>query len=131
MKRRTFALLLLAAMCGAVFGAPEPHVIRVSMVQLLATPERFEGKLVSVEGFLVLDFEDTTLYLHKEDQQNNLVQNAIWVDESPDMFAHRSELNHHYVELAGKFTTARHGHGGLFFGTLSDVRWAGRVPGAT
>ena len=38
----------------------------VSMVQLIATPEKFDGKFVRVHGFLNLGFEGDSLYLHRE-----------------------------------------------------------------
>ena len=52
----------------------------VSIVQLLATPEKFDGKLVRVIGFLCLAFEGDAVYLHREDFDHSLTQNALWVD---------------------------------------------------
>ena len=49
------------------------------MVQLLATPEKFDGKLVRVFGFLRLEFEGDALYFHREDDVQGLTRNGIWV----------------------------------------------------
>jgi hypothetical protein len=50
-----------------------PDIADVSMVQLLATPERFHGKRVRFTGFVHLAFEGNGIYLHKEDFDHGIV----------------------------------------------------------
>src|SRR6188472_601053 len=58
---------------------PSTGLIRTSIVSLLATPERYAGKTVRVHGFVRLEFEGDAIYLHKEDFDQRLTSNAIWL----------------------------------------------------
>jgi hypothetical protein len=40
-------------------------VEEVSLIQLIATPERYHGKFVEVIGYMNLEFEGNAIYLHK------------------------------------------------------------------
>src|SRR4051794_10776104 len=40
---------------------------QVSLVQLLANPERYHNKPVSLEGFLHVEFEECGIYLSRDD----------------------------------------------------------------
>ncbi len=92
--------------------------VSVTMVELIASPEKFEGKSVRVIGYLHLEFEGTVLYLHKEDYDHALLGNGIWVDIR-DL---KSKLSDNYVLLEGTFTAKKHGHLGMWRGELQDVR---------
>jgi hypothetical protein len=89
------------------------------MVQLLATPEKFHGKFIRVEGFLRLEFEGKALYLHKEDYANGLYRNSVWVDllESKE----HMRLNMRYVLIEGVFNAKDHGHLGLCGGAIEKI----------
>ena len=50
---------------------------RVSIIQLIATPERFDGKQVFVDGILHHVFEDDTLYLDREMADHLVKTNGI------------------------------------------------------
>ena len=49
-----------------------------SIVELIATPEMFDGKRVRTVGFVHLEFEGNGLYLHKEDWTHSLYRNGLW-----------------------------------------------------
>jgi hypothetical protein len=54
------------------------------LIQLVASPEKFNGKLVLVRGFLLIagrphDVVGYILYLHKEDAENNLGNSVVIV----------------------------------------------------
>ena len=57
--------------------------VHVTLVRLIANPEKFDGKLVRVIGFLRLEFEGNVLYLHREDYENAILGDGIWVDATP------------------------------------------------
>jgi hypothetical protein len=107
-----------------VESAVEP--IDVSMVQLIATPERFDGQLIRVIGFLHLEFEGNALYLHETDFCHSISANAIWVgvDWPPDdKYMARSNS---YVLLEGVFDARSRGHMGMFAGSVRNIsRFAG------
>jgi hypothetical protein len=90
----------------------------VSMVALLADPERFDGAPVRVVGYLATGPERRAIYLHREDWKNNLSRNAVWLrpDERP-----LSEYERKYVSVAADFVATDHGHLGLYGGALANI----------
>jgi hypothetical protein len=102
-------LLVLAASQSAVPSAtpvrPSPASERIdaSIIQLIATPERFDGKPVRVRGFLHLEFEGNALYLHETDFCHRITSNAIWVGVGWPPKGEQAKLNNAYVLLEGIF----------------------------
>jgi hypothetical protein len=74
----------------------------VSMIRLIASPERYDGKPVMVFGFYHLTAHPfhsaSVLYLHKEDYEHELTLNSLLV-ERPE----GTELNHGYAVVTGIF----------------------------
>ena len=127
MKNFRFAFLLavLAAMgCSTAWVKAEPEP--VTMIQLIAAPEKYEGKHVRVIGYLHLEFEGNVLYLHKEDYDHSILGNGIWVDLGRD----QQKLSDNYVLLEGIFSAKNRGHGGMWSGRLTDINrsmvWSSR-----
>jgi hypothetical protein len=116
-----FGCVLLAAFLAAQNGQDPTGI---SLIQLISKPDRYDGKVVRLEGFLRLEFEGNALYLHQEDDDHMLTKNAIWVDASADMIKRRNDLNKKYVLLEGTFDAKDHGHMGLFSGSLHKVKRA-------
>lgn len=97
------AAAVLAVSAPAIVAGQQQKPVRVSLVQLVATPERYDGKQVSVVGFLVFGFEGDGLYLHKEDYDNGIDANAVRVDRTQDMSRDLEKLNRNYVQIVGAF----------------------------
>ncbi|MBF9140172.1 hypothetical protein [Hymenobacter properus] len=57
----------------------------VSLVKLIANPEKYDGKTIQVIGFLNLEFEGDAIYLHKEDFDQGLTRNGFWESFSEKM----------------------------------------------
>jgi hypothetical protein len=104
---KIFASVILALAFFVVppsFGqnAPKP----VTFIQLMSTPDKFDGLLVSVIGFLVIGHDGgataTFLYLHKEDA-DNLLGNGVLVIPSDQMQRDDEKINYMYVVLTGTF----------------------------
>ena len=55
----------------------------VSMIELIANPEKFDGKRVFVNGFVHFEFEGNGLYFHEEDYHNDLRQNGLTLSVTP------------------------------------------------
>jgi len=123
MRRHIIFTRLVACMIAAFAtlraGAEMPQ--DVSMVQLLATPEKFDGTVVRVFGFLRLEFEGDALYFHREDDVQGLTRNGIWVDRTDAMEHDANKLNSHYVLIEGVFDAEDHGHMGLFRGAIKKI----------
>ena len=91
----------------------------ISMIRLIANPEKYDGKLIQVQGFFNLSSEGTALYCHQEDFQHNLTENAVLVDLSRNNLGKDvSKYKKRYVILVGKFEIGRDG---LFVGTIKDI----------
>jgi hypothetical protein len=117
-KARLLALLML---CFAVLpDAMAEQSLVVSMIQLIATPEKYQGKRVRMLAFLRIEFEGNALYLHKEDYQHLLYGNGLWID-LPKGISNGKELNNRYVLVEGLFDGTQKGHMGLWSGTITDV----------
>jgi hypothetical protein len=85
-------------------------------VELIGNPERYHDRQVVVRGYLSVESENDSLFLHREDYENHLVKNAVALSASsyPDIakFANR------YVTVVGTFEAVPR-----------DERfaWAGRI----
>ena len=74
------ALLLCAAVAFGISAKAGDMPQDVSIIQLIATPEKFDGKFVSLIGFLCIAFEGDSIYLHREDLEKGIPRNGLWVD---------------------------------------------------
>ena len=105
---------------GAILTPTEG--LAVSLVKLIANPERYEGKVIQVVGYLNLEFEGDAIYLHKEDYEHGLIGNGFWLDFSGPLKKTDEIVNSKkYVIIVGRFDSKSHGHMGLFGGTLKDI----------
>jgi hypothetical protein len=101
----------------------------ISLIALLAAPERFDGRKVRVSGFVSLRFEDFGLHLDASAYNAGLNKNALWL-QKPDWLTSPAErrLNRRYGEVAGTFEASVHGrcerlmHCSHFSGSLTDIR---------
>ncbi len=55
------------ALLSSVSSAENSEPIQASLIQLIASPEKYDGKLVEVIGFTSFEFEDLSLYLSEND----------------------------------------------------------------
>lgn len=135
MKRLTFGLFALlvpfpmllstaaTAQMKGYFREAGNDAQDVSLVQLIAQPEKFDGKQVRFIGFLRIEFEGNAIYLHREDYQQAISRNAVWVNIPADMDKkQQNEVNMRYVICVGVFQAAQHGHMGMFSGEMTNVR---------
>lgn len=97
--------------------------LSVSIIELIANPEKYNGKAIQVEGFLNIEFEGTALYLHKEDLDYSISKNAIWVSfkSKEEVFELKDKFGRKYVLLEGTFSSESNGHFGLFSGSIRDI----------
>ena len=125
-------LLLLSLSLGVVVASlpssanEEPPVVRavsrdvdlrsplqsVSLVALLANPDKYDGKLVRVSGFLHHKFEDNHLYISKDDADYLLTENGISVSYSKDLKTEPrgfplEQYDAAYVLMEGRFRYLR------------------------
>jgi hypothetical protein len=121
--------ILVALFCltlSAAVGHSQTEPLHLSLIQLIANPEKYDGKQVAVIGFLHLEFEGNALYLSQEDFLHGITRNANWVDVTPDISKDAQVLNNNYVALLGAFDTSGHGHEGAFSGRLTKISRAAK-----
>jgi hypothetical protein len=109
-----FALFGNAAAADKQPRSTPQQPLDVSMIQLIARPDDFDGEYVRVFGFFRHEFEGTALYLHREDYEQGLSKNGFWVDGDP-------AYSMKYVLVEGRFNAKKHGHMGLWSGEIEQV----------
>lgn len=114
---RTFFFLLLLLTGPLVAQRPT-----VSLVQLLANPEKFDGQVVRFHGVTNIEFEGEAVYLSKEHWKHTVTSCALWLDISEELRESRKWTNGRYMVLEGTFDKGNRGHMGLFMGTLKDIK---------
>jgi len=106
-------------------GATHPQTqspAHVSVIQLIANPERYEGKLVSVTGFIHIGREQDLFYLGEADFNHSIVENALWFHLSEQMGKDWQELNRKYVGIVGIFSARHEGPYGCPNGGFPDIK---------
>lgn len=119
--------LLFTLIFGAACAAP-PEIAKkqdqrsVSIIQLIANPDEFDGKNVDVGGYLEMNDEyEHTLFLDENAMRNGMSANSIAISFdafSPALKKRAKELNHGYVIVAGRFKA---GPTAFSWGELEEV----------
>ena len=109
----------LAANCQEVSLAGGCALFAVSMVELLANPEKYDHKRVRLMGYIHFEFEGNGIYLHKEDEANHLYANGLWVSLAADVSP--EDCQDTYVLIEGLFEARDRGHMGLWSGAVSHI----------
>ena len=96
------------------------EVNEVSLLNLIVSPEKYQGHKVRTFGYLNLEFEGDAIYLHKEDYENGLAKNALSLAMTKDGIqdAKIKHLEKNYVLIEGRF----YGNDrGLYSGSIDNI----------
>lgn len=105
---------------AAIPQAPPQTAPGASVIELIANPGKFDGKPVTVIGFLSLDPPDgNMLFLHEEDFDHGLIHNAIEIAPTKDMWTDREKLDMNYVVVVGMFRSPDKSHR---YGLITDIK---------
>jgi hypothetical protein len=133
--RFSIGLMLLIAGVGVSSSAPKhPKPMNVGMIALLASPQKYNGKIIDTIGFLHISRfpEDDSLWLHREDLQNSLWKDSFALNLTQKQREEFKSLNHTYVMVQGTLHSKWAGSSGYQSGTISDVTmvhgWSPVVP---
>ena len=97
----------------------------ISIIKIICNTQDFYGEKVMIEGYLVLEFEGSAVYLNEVDYKHSRTKNAISIDfkknisnEQLDYFNTFNEKN---VSIIG---TIKKGYDNLFSGRIvvDDIR---------
>ncbi len=116
-----YLVLCVALLFGLGDAARSAEIPEVSLIQLIASPERYDGKRVRVEGFALIEFEGNALYFHKEDKDVGLSKNAIWLEVPEEKETKWKLHSGSYVLVVGTFRAANRGHWDMFSGALEGI----------
>jgi hypothetical protein len=96
-------MLLTGGVRPSICAPKHPERIAVGMIPLLASPQKYNGKVIQTIGFLHISshFEDDSLWLHEEDGQFSLYKNCFALVLSNDQRKQFIHLNHTYVAIEG------------------------------
>ena len=136
---RIALLVLLGALvpgADAQFGVPLNCIVAehngdcdlyaISMVQLLATPERFDGKRIRVVGYIHFESEANAIYLHKEDQEHRLVKNGVWASFAEGMSF--DGCQDAYVPIEGIYRARNEGRMSAWSGAITRITRCQKMP---
>lgn len=101
MKKFPILVLLIVLCAGPTSPAPQARM--VSMIQLISNPEKYDGKVVTVIGFMRIGIEADSLYLSHEDDQHGILADALWFERNPKIMEQSEILDMNYVLLTGVF----------------------------
>jgi hypothetical protein len=93
-----------AGICRAeqASGKPPPGEF-VSLIALIANPEKYIGKQVRVDGYATVGFENNFLYLNPYDAQVFNTCNAVRLYLTAEQSKRWHHIDHNPVEVAGTF----------------------------
>ena len=125
--RRLIAIpLALAAVSSCLSSEPLPPVAsapisEVSIQELMAAPDKFNGARVRVIAPCSIEFEGAALYATEEAQEARATRQAVWLQLKWPLLPERRSLNGKYVLVEGRFVSELSGHEGIFQGAIVDV----------
>jgi len=122
-KQVALALLLLGAITNCIAAQKGSKPITVSMVALLATPQKYNGKVIETWGYLFIGGmpEQDSLWLREEDGKFMLSINSFGVDLSPEQRQQFQCLNRTYVLVTGTFKSKGLNTSSLNSGTITRI----------
>lgn len=123
-----FSVLILSViiflLCGGMTLFKKHHPIQeVTIIQLIATPEKYDGQRIRVVGVGNLEFEGNAIYLSKEDLSYR-IYHAVWLDFDNNTslsYEKAKQYNGKYIIVEGIFDKDESGHMSLFHGAITDI----------
>ena len=124
MPRFLLLFLLASAGCRATVPTSAAHVesgvsVGDSFIRVVARPELYDGKRVQLVGYMNLEFEGNALYPSEEAWLHGQTADALWIDV--EGMTAQPPFPRGWVLIEATFNGERHGHFGLFAGTLEHV----------
>ncbi len=98
----------------------------VSIVQILAHRDRYDGKQMQIKGFLRVQFEGTAIYLSEEDADYGIAANGFWVSFDPGAVHFEGQVgpvqfHRKWVLIEGTFDKDDRGHLSRWQGSIKNV----------
>jgi len=101
------------------------RVPSVSIIKLVANPQKYHGQRIRVTGLTSMEFEGTAIYLDESHYENMLTDNAIWLSLNSWGQA-QSHCHLKYCLVEGTFNAYGSGHLNGWPGEIVDIYRIGR-----
>jgi hypothetical protein len=124
---RTALLGVLATLLGC---SPNDSVRQDSLAAVLADPGRYEGRVVSVRGFVHLARNQDVIYLHVDDYRWGLEANGIWLHMPKCANRANQPVTSGYMSVVGNLTTKLHGFADGWVGEIDNITQCRLIEGA-
>jgi hypothetical protein len=95
------------------------NLLFISLIHLIQNPEIYHQKQVRVVAFASMAFESKAIYVSKEDLDNAVTKNAIWLEASITEETRR--MHRKYVIVEGSFSKDNLGHLQMYSGAIENI----------
>ncbi len=92
----------------------------ISLIHLIQHPDKYHRREVRVIGYASLEFEGKALYISREDYENAITKNAVWLDI--ELTENVRKYNKKHVLVEGVFDQDNLGHLKLFSGSIANIK---------
>lgn len=99
--------------------------IKVSLKKLSKNPEKYLGKVVSVRGFIIIEYEGTAVFKNEKEYLNrkNKQFRRYWLMISTkDLYKLDEECTYKYATITGQFISTFKGHFEMYDGSIWNIR---------
>ena len=134
------ALILLLSACNYVNAATSHSerncavgdeqqgcvLYELSMIELIANPEKFAGKKVLIFGYAIFDkvrYEESgdSIYISKEAADHGFLKDGLWLDLANSALRTQVIPSDGYVLLEGTFSAGNQGHFSQWSGSIPEI----------
>ena len=120
--KKLYSLILVSIFFVTGCQTSSNENINVSMISLIANPEKYDNKMVTVIGVGNLEFEGNKVCLSKNDLDYHISGNCFWLELSEETpYEEAKNLNGKYVIIEGTFDVKNKGHFGRYSGTITNI----------
>lgn len=111
----------LGALAALSACSPDDGARQDSLAALLANPGQYEGRVVSVRGFVHLAHNQDAIYLHVDDYRWGLEANGIWLHMPKCANRAGEGVSSGYMTVVGNFTAKLHGFADGWAGEIDNI----------
>jgi len=113
--------ILIFFTLGIVRSEPIKEVKNISMIELIANPEKFNGKHVRLIGYSLIKFEVHGVFVSENDAKHSIMKNGLWIVFANIELNKYKKLNEKYILIEGIFDSHKKGHFGMYSGEIRDI----------
>ena len=99
--------------------------IKVTLKKLSKNPEKYHGKVVSVRGFITMEYEGTAVFKNEKEYLNrqNKRNSKYWLMISTkDLYKLEEECSYKDATITGQFNSTFKGHFEMYNGSIWNIR---------